>query len=198
MSDEKLPPVIGICGGIGCGKDTVTTYLALDLGYDRVSIAEPMKEIVRDVYDLDHRQCFGTQSEKAVGLEHVRDVFGGPRTPRYLMEAIGMAFRECDPNTWVKFAERKIKHILAQGGRVAISDARFLNEFEMIRDCGGVIWRVDKVGGRQENRDHPSDQEWRRLPVDAILVARAGDLNSLREQAVQIARAGGRTRSEEF
>jgi hypothetical protein len=73
-----------------------------------------------------------------------------------------------------------------------VSDVRFPNEAEAIRERGGVIWEVIRDGGPQETTGHSSDQAWREMPKDAILIAASGDVAGLQAQARQCIRSGGR------
>lgn len=52
--------IISISGVAGSGKDTVADFLIEEVfGVDRVSLADPMKRICRDVYDFSEEQLWG-------------------------------------------------------------------------------------------------------------------------------------------
>jgi hypothetical protein len=180
--------LIAVTGGIGAGKDTVAKHLSAQHGFQRISIAEPLKRIAQDVYGLEHRHVFGSQNDKAEELPDVQSANGKPRTPRQILEWLGTeGFRSIDPDTWVKLAMRRADAFLDDGVSVVITDTRFENEFEAVKQRGGEIWVIRKVGGRQETSNHASDVDrtryfWKHTP-DADLVAPAGDLAGLFAQA---------------
>lgn len=175
------PRIIGLCGSIGAGKDTVAAYLQTQYSYTSLPFAQKLKEVALDVFDLDSRCVFGTQEQKAEPIDHVRDASGQPRSGRTILEMLGTeGFRSIDPDVWVKYAMRNIDNHRPEFTWV-IPDVRFRNEFEAIRARGGVIWEVVKVGGPDHGRTgHRSDQEWRSIPRDNTVVARFGDIEGLR------------------
>lgn len=200
MSNKiELPRIIGICGGIGHGKDTAADYLVEQYGYKRVSWADPLKFICHHVYGpigAESRHFFGTQADKDEPLTGITDPSGQPQTGRKILEHIGEdGFRFLDRATWLKHG--LAVHIDALSGqRWVISDVRYANEFEAIRSRGGVVWQVLKVGGPETERGHGSDQEWRKLPKDAIVAAVAGDFRSLRSSVDETLFSGGRLHEE--
>ncbi len=178
------PRIIGLCGDIGSGKDTVAEYLVRAHGYTHVGFSMKLKLVAVDVYGLEDRHVFGTQEEKSEPIPHVVDGAGDPRTGRDILELLAeQGFRAIDPGTWLKYAMRT--WVDAQPDRRWVfSDTRYRNEIHAIRERGGLVWEVAKVGGPEpERRGHRSDKEWRAIPRDNIVAARFGDMVGL-EQAV--------------
>lgn len=186
-----LPTIIGLCGYQGAGKDAVATALGR-LGYQRVALADPVKDVALEVFRVPIRALHGTQKDKSEPLPQVCDVVGNPRTGRYIAQRVGEAFREIDPNVWVKYAEERIRQVQRLMPRVVVPDVRYRNEFEMVRRQGGVVWEVIKVPQDPQINAHSSEQEWEAERKDAHLCARAGDVAALADAAVTLARAGGR------
>jgi hypothetical protein len=183
-----MTQLIAVCGPIGSGKDTVARHLASEYDFEPISFAEPLKQIARDVYGLEYRHVFGSQKDKSEPLDGVRAADGSKRTPRQILEWLGTeGFRTIDPDTWVKLGMRRVETFMSEGTSVVITDTRFTNEFEAVKQRGGAIWRIRKLGGRQESTGHASDED--RLNYflghkpDADLVAAAGDLQNLFRQA---------------
>ncbi len=186
MDKVKMPRIIGLCGDIGCGKSTVAEFLWHEYGYGGASFAAKLKAVARDVFGLEECQVNGTQAEKQQKLEHVTDAAGNQRSARFILEWLGTeGFRTIDPDVWVKYAMRKVDQ---HGGdspgspRWVFQDVRFPNEFQAIRDRGGVVWEVVRVGGPEQGgrTGHSSDDAWRHVRKDAHVAARHGDMDGLK------------------
>lgn len=179
--------LIAVTGQIGSGKSTVAKHLASQHDFQPISIAEPLKRIAMEVYGLEHHHVFGSQEDKAEELPLVRSADGKPRTPRQILEWLGTeGFRTIDPNTWLNLAMRRVATFRDEDTSVVITDTRFENEFEAVKERDGAIWLIEKIGGRQENTGHSSDdaskQYFRAHTPTEHLIARVGDFASLFEQ----------------
>ncbi len=183
------PRIIGLCGDIGSGKDTVAEHLVQMHGYTRLGFADKLKQVAADVYGLD-RQVWGSQEDKAAPIPHVLDASGEPRTARSILEWLGTeGFRTISPDTWTNYAMRQVDS--RSHARWVIPDVRFRNEFAAIRERDGLVWEVVKVGGPDHGQTgHRSDLEWRSVPRDNIVAARFGDMDGL-HRAVDLALAEG-------
>ncbi len=180
MLEVNMPHIIGLCGDIGCGKSTVAKFLQAEYGYESAAFATKLKDVARQVFGLESRHVYGTQADKAEELEHVTDAAGNRRTPRYILEWLGTeGFRTIDPDVWVKYAVR----LLTPGHHYVFEDVRFRNEFDAIRQLGGLVWEVVRVGGPEQGgrTGHRSDEEWRAVNKDKLVVARHGDMDGLRQ-----------------
>src|SRR5262249_21718742 len=51
--------VIGICGRAGAGKDTAADVLVKEFGFVKVSLADPLKRICREVFAFTEEQLWG-------------------------------------------------------------------------------------------------------------------------------------------
>jgi hypothetical protein len=145
---------------------------------------------------MRQRHLFGTQADKAEPIPGIVGPDGEPQTGRRILELLGTEVgRLICPTVWVALAMRVALQAQRQGNPVVFTDARFPNEFEAIRAAGGVVWEVVKVGGEQRSTGHASDTAWREIPKDALVLARAGDLEALRLEVEQLLALGGRRHS---
>lgn len=122
---------IGFTGKMGSGKTTLAQYLSKEYGLTVVSFANPLKQVVQQLYDLSDDQLYG-------GSKNIVDPRYGV-SPRYLLQQIGTnVFRQWDPDFWVKVFERKYSNF----ENFVLDDIRFDNEADTIRKMGGIIIKV--------------------------------------------------------
>lgn len=181
--------LIGICGFAGAGKDTVADALVNAHGFNRKSFAYRVKKVCADVFSWVPREhFFGTQAQKAADLAD----YGMPGwTGRRILEEVGTGcFRGIYEPVWLRNLQTEIG---ALPGLYVVPDVRFRNEFDWVRERGGVVWRVTKVGQPHPGPDaHESAVAFLDFPCDANLVATKGDVAGLHAQALALYEAGGR------
>jgi hypothetical protein len=145
-----MKKVIGICGLIGHGKDTAAGFL-IEEGFHRISFAGVLKDACANVFGWDRILLEGNTSESRVWREAV-DSWWAKRldipnfTPRLALQQVGTDILRTHfhPDIWVAACERQIE---MTDKNVVISDCRFFNELDAIKNLGGttaVVWRHDK------------------------------------------------------
>ena len=132
--------IIGIHGKAKAGKDTAADYLHEQYGFSKYSFADPIKLIIMDAFQWEHRHCYGD-------LKDVVDPKYG-FSPRVAMQLFGTEFgRRLNPDLWLVFAEEQINQFSLNGGQsFVIPDVRFENEASFIRNQGGVVWHIHRPG----------------------------------------------------
>lgn len=143
--------IIGICGLIGSGKDTVAQYLCDSRDYQRLSMASALKDATAVLFGWDREMLEGKTPESREEREKP-DPFWAERlgipnfSPRYALQFLGTdLFRNVlHQDTWVIATERRIVENTKKGKNIVISDIRFPNEMEMIRKYNGEIWKVSR------------------------------------------------------
>ena len=137
--------IIGVCGFIGSGKDTVADYLVNFYEFRRDSFAATLKDAVAAVFGWDRELLEGRTKEAREWREQV-DPWWSKRldmpdlTPRWVLQYWGteVARRAFHDDVWIASLEHKLQ---ASGDNIVISDCRFPNEIKSIKNTGGkVIW----------------------------------------------------------
>ena len=147
--------IIGVCGQIGSGKDTVATMLE-DREFVRVSFATSLKDACAAIFHWPRDLLEGNTKDGREWREQV-DPWWASRlgienfSPRWALQNVGTeVFRNnFHPDAWVISAEKRIQAFSDEGLNVVISDLRFWNEYRMIQRTGGVVWCVER-GTRPE------------------------------------------------
>lgn len=137
--------IIGICGFIGSGKDTIADYLVNLHHFRRESFANSLKDAVAQVFGWDRTMLEG-RTKQAREWREVRDEWWSTRlgmeiTPRLVLQKWGteVCRQGFHDDIWIAALENKLRH---SQDDVVISDCRFPNEIAAIRAAGGQVIRV--------------------------------------------------------
>ena len=140
--------IIGICGFIGCGKDTVANYLVGFHGYRRDSFAGALKDAVATVFGWDRELLEGITPEARKWREQV-DTWWAERlrmphlTPRWVLQYWGteVCRQGFHDDIWIASLENRLAR---RKDDTVISDVRFPNEVKAIKEAGGEVWWVQR------------------------------------------------------
>jgi hypothetical protein len=140
--------IIGICGLIGSGKDTIADYLVEQHNFQKMSFADKLKDAVAQMFEWD-RQLLDGKTDESRAWREQPDAYwskelGKSVTPRYALQMFGT---ECMRNgfydgIWVSLAKKKIMDNPQINW--VIPDVRFVNEADMIKTVGGLVWWVKR------------------------------------------------------
>jgi dephospho-CoA kinase len=56
--------IIGIAGHVGAGKDAAASVLVREFGYVRVGLADPLKQICKEVFRFTSEQLWGSSEAR--------------------------------------------------------------------------------------------------------------------------------------
>jgi hypothetical protein len=201
--------IIGICGFIGSGKDTVADYLVNFHGFKRESFANSLKDAVSMVFGWDRELLEGRTKQSREWREQ-KDEWWSKRlgrdiTPRWVLQYWGteVVRKGFHNDTWVASLENRLHQTQND---IVITDCRFPNEIRAIKAAGGNVIRIKrgpepdwyqaalnynagkrKIGwalGKEELHSkgiHPSEYSWVGSDFDTVLI-NDGTLNDLFEQ----------------
>jgi hypothetical protein len=138
--------IIGVCGFIGSGKDTIADYLTNFHEFRRESFANSLKDAVAQVFGWDRTMLEGRTKQAREWREQV-DPWWAERlnmpnlTPRWILQYWGteVCRRAFHDDIWIASLENKLRN---SKDDVVISDCRFPNEIKSIKDAGGIVIRV--------------------------------------------------------
>lgn len=179
-----MSALVGLIGKKRSGKDTLAATLVEEFGFQRFAFADPLKDAVSrlpiPVYDtLTERPRY--RCLKDVLSEHGWEGAKEIRAVRRLLQEYGVAIREIQEDFWVRATlDRAVQHTHETGPSV-ITDVRFPNEADEVRDAGGMIVRIVRPG--QDSTDtHASEVALDDYEED-VLVANDGSLEALAGKA---------------
>ena len=165
--------IIGLSGFARAGKDETAKVLVEEFGFVQIAFADKLREMLyalNPIVAVLSRSCTETiregwePTESQIYLQDVIDTVGwdgyketkvGPEIRRLLQRLGTEAGRKTLWDTiWI---DATLANLDADA-KVVVSDARFFNEFDAIKDRGGKIWRITRDGVGPAN-NHPSELE---------------------------------------
>ena len=185
MTNHQNPLLIGLAGPAHSGKDTLARYLVCRYGFTRMAFADLLKRMLLALE-------LGPEYTDGPGKEAIIPWLGC--SYRRLCQTLGTEWGRdsiCS-DLWVKLLDRQIDRLEHSNAmavdrrhpyhmRIVISDVRFPNEAEYIRDRG-YLWHIRRPGhpGLQGwAREHPSERPITPRPDDLQLVNRENELTAL-------------------
>ncbi len=167
---EEKYRIIGITGQKFSGKNTLGDYFVENYNYEQIAYADALKDAVKCIFDFDDEQLYGSKKEEI-------DEFWGI-TPRQVLQFVGTdLFRNhihellpsIGKDIWIHVVKRKIINKMKKkpNSCFVITDARFNNEVDMIKQLGGTVIKLRRNTGHQDNHESeilidslPSDYEF--------------------------------------
>jgi len=128
--------LVGLVGTKGVGKDTVGDYLA---GYTKRAFATPIKQACAILFDLPPHIFEGDDKELCDERHGM--------SPRQMLQMVGTDFfrDKVDADFWIKhFQHWYSQH---QSDNIVVTDLRFQNEVDAIKDLGGIVVRITRPHG---------------------------------------------------
>lgn len=183
-----MPPIIGLTGYSGSGKDTVARLLAERHRVARLAFADELKREVAAAWHVDvalfhdpakkEQQLPELALARCTDVEFVEDHWHladlGALKPRTVMQAWADWVTWLDPLHYVRAVDAQLREITAtEPQAVIVTDVRLDREYEWLRAHGGVLWRVVRPGQRQPS-GHVTEWQQRHWHVNAVIVNDGG------------------------
>ena len=188
--------IIGICGLIGSGKDTIADHLVKDHKFVKISFADKLKDTVATLFEWDRDLLDGKTEQSRLWREQ-EDHFWSKElkkkvTPRYVLQVFGT---ECMRDgfydgIWVSMLKKKVTE--NPDINWVIPDVRFENEVKVLKEIGGEVWWVKRGQlpmwfrmyqdiGQKPKDVHASEWAWANTNFDAEFENNS-TINSLKNQ----------------
>ena len=140
--------IVGITGFIGSGKDTVAKML-VEKGAVQDSFAAPLKDLCASVFGWPRDMLQGDTVESR-DFRETPDMYWTRKlgidqfTPRLALQLLGTEIMRTHFNQdiWLDSLEYRIRKQANNNNCIVVSDARFKNELDLIKDLGGVVLHV--------------------------------------------------------
>ena len=198
---------IGLVGLIGSGKNTVANILVKDHGFEMLSFAGALKDAVSAIFGWPRNLLEGDTTESRKFRETVDEFWqksignislfeGKPVTPRLVLQLMGTEIMRTHFHTdiWVISVIKKIQ--ASPDKSFVISDVRFQNEINLLKNINGAIIRIKRgedpkwfetAANNQEamplNYPDIHRSEWDWVPYKpSFIIENDGSLEDLRNQ----------------
>lgn len=141
--------IIGLTGRKRSGKSTVAKAL-VERGFVEVSFAAPIRDFTARILELTPEELDAAKENSINWLEGV--------TPRHIMQTLGTEWgrQMIHPEIWIRVLLRRVSVLVLENKNVVVSDIRFDNEAQALRDMHGKIVRIERPGGGPD--DHISER----------------------------------------
>ena len=198
--------IIGVCGFQSSGKDTIAELLIKDHGFQKISFAAALKDIVSVMFSWPRDKLEGLTQEDREWREQVdywwsKSLKMPHLTPRYVLQHFGTElFRNhWHPDIWVKVVENKIMELttINLDANIIVTDCRFENEINLLLRMGGKIIHVHRnmpawfykykmgLDVAEVKTMHLSEINWIRSYVDHE-IENNGTIDELHKKVIQI------------
>lgn len=148
--------LIGLHGKAGCGKTTVGDYINNKHCALLFSFALPLKIASSELFFTDH-EWFEDQELKNTKLPY------WDLTPREILQKLGTeGMRNLfGQDFWIKRMQLEIDSFTSDDDLVVITDCRFQNEVDFIKDNGGIVIHLTRAGadGNIGIQNHASEAD---------------------------------------
>ena len=134
---------IALVGKANSGKYTTSTLILNNLeGGKTIAFADPIKEIIKIMFPhVKKKHLYGSSKFRNTIIDRAKDKDGNPLTIRQALIEIGTGLgRGMNEKVWLDvFDDRFSKLINKKTNAVIVSDCRFRNEFDHLRNKGFFI-----------------------------------------------------------
>lgn len=177
MYPENTEIIIGLMGKKDTGKSEVANYLMEKHDFGCAAYADNLKYKLADLLNIPIDDFYPqTEEDRKRRENEVLPKIG--RTIRQLMQIYGDGCREMlYKEIWIDLMDRLLKERF-YGSLLVISDVRYVNEADYIRNNGGFIIKITNPKKRFED-NHVSEIEQDEVGPPFFIIMNDGSLKDL-------------------
>lgn len=178
-----MTKIIGLVGFISAGKGTVSQYFVEKYDYIQESFAGSLKDATANIFGWDRTLLEGDTKESREYREQVdtwwSEKLGMPDfTPRLALQLMGtdVMRNNFHNDIWILSLQ---KRLLSTSRNIVVSDCRFQNEINSIKQLNGTIirikrgdepeWYNDALNGIYPMDVHASEYGWIGGHIDYVI-----------------------------
>ena len=172
--------IIGLSGYAQSGKDATANLLCLNYEYERRAFADPIRHAM---YRLNPIIQGKTHLAELID-DYGWDVIKQNPEARRLLQVFGteVGRKMFGDNFWIKTALKD----LVGTERIVISDVRYPNEADAIKQLGGTVWRINRKNHSAVN-GHPSEHAMDNYMFSHVIY-NDGTLDDLSDEVFMLAK----------
>ena len=156
--------LIGLAGLARSGKSETAKFLKHKHHFLETSFAAPIRNCVANILGINLDTLEATKDTQQAGFDH---------TARTMMQTLGTEWGRnmVQEDLWLVSLQNRIKYQRARSGAtdIVVSDVRFENEAQMVRDLGGTIWHIRRPEVLMDST-HASERGIVFYPGDQVLL----------------------------
>ena len=159
-NNNIYPLLIGIVGQNRVGKDTLSQYLINHYQFTQYSLAQPIKDVARILFDFNEDQLEGNSKEKiderwGISPRQFFQQFGTEIMQKKIYKYLpGLKNKIPLKTFWIAKTIKKIKKDRMNNiNKHVISDVRFLHEAKQILEMGGYLIKIERPS-KQEIKEN--------------------------------------------
>lgn len=149
--------IIGLLSKKRHGKDTFADHIVKNYNFQKYSLADPLKQACKSLFDFNDEQLFGDLKEEKDDFWKV--------SPRVIMQYLGTdIFRkdlrkilpDIGDNFWInKFKQKSLKN---RNISYVVADVRFQNEVDIIHELDGIVIKIERPSLEADTDLHSSEK----------------------------------------
>jgi hypothetical protein len=152
---KEFPQIIAFTGKKFAGKSTAANALIAaysGLHWRKISFADPLRSMLLAL------GITAAEMADPILKETPHPLLCG-KTPRFALQSLGTQWGrgQIGADLWLKAAERRLHLAIEAGQTVAIDDARFDNEAQLIHRNGGIVIELRRTDNVVAFDPHPSE-----------------------------------------
>jgi len=153
--------IIGLIGKKRVGKTTFSDYLVDKYQFKTIAFADPIKESAKIIFNLTEEQVNGDLKEI---IDKRWDL-----TPRQILQKLGT--EGCrnifGQDIWIKRLKMELSK--EENNNIIVSDIRFPNEAEAVKEMGGKLIKIIKSDLPINKDSHISEQLIDKIESDMLI-----------------------------